>query len=559
MYYRPREKKRHPAITAALLLLLTAMSLVLVILLAMYAGYFQVEVPSLTERFGPMPTPTRPAVLYVGDGDTLAAAGKLPEAIAAYDEAISLDPTDDVPYTRQSRLLIFAGDTAKALDRAEQAVLLNSTSAENLANYCRALDWEARYTAALDACSCATELAPNYADGYAYLSEVLADRGEWFNARDTAQQALDIDFQSFAAHFNMGYVNEIQGRYAQAVQSYENAIKLAPNLATAYIAAGRSYYWLGNLNRAIELYRQAIRLSPTNPEAYDRLGWAYHTNGEYSRAIDALEQGLAVDPTYDKAWGHLGLVYYTRQNFEKTIEILPKAISLTEGQFLRRAREVEIRAEIQTLTGPDTIPVIRGRFRSAGGVGSVQYVAELTPLTYKESTLNFDAEEVSCAASIVESIRNPSALPLAPETLAYTQTFSQATGTATLNLNSGNLVLDVHNVPRPQTTPYELKISYWPDRQDSVGYVQPDGTGQIQVNIQFEEKLDAPIEYYYTLGLAYAYMDPPLCEQAVPWLLQSLERDSSGYNPAWYGLRICPSAQSPPTPVPTWTPVPDAQ
>jgi hypothetical protein len=234
---------------------------------------------------------------------------------------------------------------------------------------------------------------------------------------------------------------------------------------------------------------------------------------------------------------------------------------LAEGQFLRRAREVEIYAEVLTLTGPDTIPVLRGRFRTPPNSADILYTAELEPVPYKESTLisSGDSGETTCADAIVESIRNPSTLPVSAETLAYTETFSRTAGTATLNLSTGNLVLDVRNMPRPETTPYELKMRFWPNRTDSIGYVQPDGYGQIQINIQFEEKLDAPIEYYYTLGLAYSYMDPPMCEQAVPWLLNSLERDSSGGNPAWYGLRICPSAQSPPTPVPTWTPVPDAQ
>jgi hypothetical protein len=82
-------------------------------------------------------------------------------------------------------------------------------------------------------------------------------------------------------------------------------------------------------------------------------------------------------------------------------------------------------------------------------------------------------------------------------------------------------------------------------------------SGWLQVNIRFEEKLSAPIEYYYTLGLAYAYLDTPVCDKAVPYLLTALELDSGGYNPAWHGLRICPSPNSPPTPIPTFTPSPE--
>jgi tetratricopeptide (TPR) repeat protein len=557
MYYRPHEKKRNIFLSLALWSLTVIMTAVLILLLAIYAGYFQVEVPTLAEQFGPTPTPTRPAVLYVADGDTYFAEGKLPQAIDAYEQAIALDPTNDIPYIRQSRLLVYRGDTAKAVDRAAQAVLLNPESPENLAYYCRALDWEAEYSAAFEACSCAIELAPEYAEGYAFLAEVYADRGEWFNARATAEEAIAVNFQSMDAHFNMGYVFEVQGRYGEAVEFYENAIKLAPTLAPLYVAAGRSHYWLGDSEKAIEYFRKAIRLDPTSPGAYDRLGWTYHTEGDYSRAIDALEQGIGVDPSFEKAWGHLGLVYYTRQNFEEAIEILPQAIELAENSFLGRARDIEIHAEIETLTGPDTIPVLRGRFQADSD--GTHYHATLTPVVYEARAAIGDGEERSCAEGIVASIKNPSVLPVSDETVAMTETFSQTSGSAEINLATGNMLLNLENVPRPEVSPYNLNVRFWPDRLDNIGYVQPDGNGQVQVNIQFEEKLEAPIEYYYTLGLAYAYLDPPVCDQAVPWLLASLDIDSSGWNPAWYGLRICPSTQSPPTPIPTFTPIPDEQ
>jgi tetratricopeptide (TPR) repeat protein len=558
MYYRPREKRRHLFVTVIFFILLVVMTAVLVVFLGIYVGYFKVEVPTLAQHFEPTPTPTRPAILYVGDGDLLFAEGKLPEAVAAYERAIQIDPDNDVPYIRQSRLLIYTHNSARAVDRAAQAVLLNPTNPENLAYYCRALDWEAQYDAAAEVCNCAIELDPNYAEGYAFLAEVYADQGQWFLAKSTAQQAIDINFQSMDAHHNMGYALEVQGRYAEAVKFYENAITLAPKLAPLYVDAGRSYYWLSDIEKATDRFKKAIRLNPTDPEAYERLGWTYYTNGEYSRAIDALEQSVGVDPTYERGWGRLALVYYARQNFETAIELLPKAIELAEDRFLQRARQVEIYAEIQTTLGPEAIPVLRGQFAVPDKLKDAVYVAELKPVIYEPRAPLLDSEEeLSCVTSIVQAIKNQSSAPALSDSLEFTQVFSQATGTATLELATGNLFIDLNHVPQPTKTPYELKVRFWPNRVDSVGYIQPDASQRLQVNIQFEEKLPAPIEYYYTLGLAYAYLDPPVCDKAVPYLLTALEQDSGGYNPAWYGLRICPSPNSPPTPIPTFTPPPE--
>jgi tetratricopeptide (TPR) repeat protein len=554
MEFRPREKKRNIFLTLAILILLVIFIFVLVFMLSILVGYVDVEVPSVAEQFGPTPTPTRPAVLYIADGDTYFAEGKLKEAIDSYEQAIQLDPGNDIPYIRQSRLLVYTRDTAKAVERAEQAVLRNPNSAENMAYYCRTLDWEARYDEAYDACECAIELDPDYAEGYAFLSEVYADQAQWVLARSTAEQALEVNFQSMDAQHNMGYALEVQGRYGEALEFYENAITVAPNLGPLYVDAGRSYYWEGDFEKAIDRYKQAIKLNPTDPEAYDRLGWTYYTNGDYTRALDALEQSAGVDPSYYRAWGHMGMLYYTRQNFEAAVELLPKAIELAESGFLRRARWIELATEIETLTGPESVPILHGHF-SQPESGGINYVAQLQPVNYG-SSLNLDTGN-ACAAAIVQSIQNKTVLLGPTESITLTNTFSRAAGTATLDLSNGNLTLDLENIPQPEKIPYEVSMSFWPNRTDSVGYVQPDGAQNVRATIQFNERLTAPIEYYYSLGLAYAYLDPPVCDQAVLWLLKSLEIDRSAYNPAWAGLRICPSPDSPPTPIPTYTPLPE--
>jgi tetratricopeptide (TPR) repeat protein len=561
MYYRPREKKRSPFLTLVLTVLLVAMTAVLVWLVGVYIGYFEFQAPDLTTPFQPTPTATRSAILYVADGDTDFAQGKLNEAIEAYEQAIKRDPKLDVPYIRQSRLLVYTHDTVKAVERAAQAVTLNPDSPENLAYYCRALDWEAQYSAADDVCSCAMELDPNYAESYAFLSEVYSDQGDWRSAQALAKQALEKNFQSMDAHHNMGYAYEVQGRYAQAAEFYENAIVLAPNLAPLYIDAGLIHASLGDYDTAADRFKKAIKLMPLNPEPYSLLGRNYFLNGEYARAIDALEQSVGVDPNFvstrrgESAWGHLGLVYYTRQNFEKAIEILPRAIELGEREYLRRVRQVEIYVESQTLTGPTSIPVLRGHFVRPDDPQDLSYVAIMEPIVYT-STVNLDPDQ-SCGALIAGSIKSEAALLGPTQSLTFTQAFSQTGGTARLDLATGNLTLDLDHLPQPDIAPYEIRITSWPNQIDSMGYLQPDANQKAQVAVKFERELSAPVEYYYLLGLAYAYLDPPRCEQAVPWLLKSLKIDSSGWSPAWAGLRICPSPDSPPTPIPTFTPLPE--
>ena len=587
MYYRPQEKRRSPLLTFILSTLMLAMMAVLAFLIGIYVGYFNVHVTTLAERYAPTPTPTRSALLYIADGDTYFVEGKLDNAIEAYNEAIRIDPTNDVPFIRQSRILVYTRDTAAALAQAEQAMRLNPTSPENLAYYCRALDWEAQYSAAYDACSCASELDPSYAEAYAFLSEVFADQGDWFSARETAQQAIDANFQSMDAHHNMGYAWEVQGRYKDAIEYYEDAIKLAPKLAPNYIAAGRVYYWLGDYETAEERFKKAIKLSPFDPVAYYHLGRTYYTEGDFISAIDALEQSVGVDPSYvsinpggTSAWGYLGMTYYRRQNYEGAVEFLPKAIDLAENKFLDRLRGVEILTEVQTLTGPQYVPILRGRFTDLNQPNGTTISTQLQPVSYQSSFEETSAldeepdlsavdqpnpaediepvdEQPACVDAILRSIQNQVIVPGLQNTelLTLTTSFSGTVGTATLDFSDNSMTLVLDNVPQPKTAPYEVKVNLWPDRTESVGYVQPDGNRKISTRVQFDEKLIAPIDYYYTLGLSYANMN--MCNEARPWLLAALERDSSAYNPAWYGTRLCSIVDTPPTPLPTFTPAPE--
>lgn len=546
MYIRQEKKKKTSVVRVFILTVL--------ILLGLW--FIRVQ-PDWARPFVPSPTPTLPAQYYITEGDIQFADGNLHGAINSYEQAILMEPENDVPYIRQSKMLVFTGDTAKALLRAEQAVLLNADSAENLAEYCEALDWEGDYSKAFDACECAIELDPNNALGYAYLSEVYADQADWVPARTTAQKALEIDFQSPEAHRNMGYALEVQGRYREAVEFYENAIKLRPKLAPYYMAAGRNYYWLGQFDDAADRFGEAIKLMPTSPAGYDQLGWTFHANGQDTRAIDALEQAISVDATYARAWGRLGAIYYLRQNYEEALKILPTAITLAENEYLRKARRIEILTQVETPSGMESVPVIRGRFDHGVNDAADTLTAQLLPVQWSQETPPLETAG-TCGALIARNISEQKTLTSPTEDISFSLPFSGTTGTATLNLASGDLTIEMENLPRPEGVPYSVQMVFQPEKVEGVGYIQPKINGQAKETFSITEKTTAPVEYYYELGLSYAYLRPPQCDQAVPWLLKALDKDPAYYNPAWAGLKICPSDQSPPTPLPTFTPTPTA-
>ncbi|MEM3647331.1 MAG: tetratricopeptide repeat protein, partial [Thermofilum sp.] len=60
---------------------------------------------------------------------------------------------------------------------------------------------------------------------------------------------------------------EREGRYAEAIQKFEEVIALNPTAQNSAIRKGRCWERLGNRAKALESYRQAIEMDPLTYDA----------------------------------------------------------------------------------------------------------------------------------------------------------------------------------------------------------------------------------------------------------------------------------------------------
>ena len=64
--------------------------------------------------------------------------------------------------------------------------------------------------------------------------------------------------------------------YNEAINLFNEALQLNPNLADAYNTRGWTYFCLKQYERAIQDFNKAIELNPNFFEAYANRGYAYH-------------------------------------------------------------------------------------------------------------------------------------------------------------------------------------------------------------------------------------------------------------------------------------------
>jgi tetratricopeptide (TPR) repeat protein len=107
--------------------------------------------------------------------------------------------------------------------------------------------------------------------------------------------------------FNSAYNKGESGDYQGAIADYNQAIKIKPDYADAYINRGNAKYNLGDKQGAIADYNQAIKIKPDYAYAYNNRGIAKKNLGDKQGAIADYNQAINIKPDYADAYYNRGI------------------------------------------------------------------------------------------------------------------------------------------------------------------------------------------------------------------------------------------------------------
>jgi Tfp pilus assembly protein PilF len=138
------------------------------------------------------------------------------------------------------------------------------------------------------------------------VASSLLKAGELQRAEKMLRQIIQEDCRSGEAWFFLGVICQRLKRQAEAVDHYEQSLRLLPDLAEAHNNLGVVLQDMGKIPEAEERFREAIRQMPDYPEAYNNLGNALQDQGQYAEAVEAYRQALKFRPVYLNALKHMG-------------------------------------------------------------------------------------------------------------------------------------------------------------------------------------------------------------------------------------------------------------
>lgn len=136
-----------------------------------------------------------------------------------------------------------------------------------------------------------------------------------------------------------------EGRYSDAIEYYNRAIKMGSRPSTAWSSKGVAFKRMKEYDEALRCEDIAIQLSSKNEFAWCNKGDVYFKMGNYKEALACYDKALGIRPRYAIAWNNKGAALARLNKFEeakkchdKAIKLRPKYVAawLNRGEVLVR-------------------------------------------------------------------------------------------------------------------------------------------------------------------------------------------------------------------------------
>jgi TolB-like protein/lipoprotein NlpI len=147
--------------------------------------------------------------------------------------------------------------------------------------------------------------------GAAQAATPAAAREGFDKAQADARRAVALAPDLAQAHLALATVLELGTLdFTQASESYERALALAPGNAQVLRISGLFATYMGHIDAGLAAARRAVVLDPLARDSHSLLGRALYAGRRYEEAVVVLSEGISLDPGDKAFYTYRGLAYY---------------------------------------------------------------------------------------------------------------------------------------------------------------------------------------------------------------------------------------------------------
>jgi tetratricopeptide (TPR) repeat protein len=172
----------------------------------------------------------------------------------------------------------------------------------------------------------------------------LLSQGKYAEAVQKYEQALAISPGEEDLHYNLAIALAKLGKTEEAKKQYEEALQIYPDYGDAHNNLGNLLMNADKLEEASEHFREAVRIMPENASFQNNLGTALARQRKVAEAIDSFTEAIKLKPSFVEARVNLGNAYLASGRVEEAIAQLNEALRLHPDfppavQTMRRAQK----------------------------------------------------------------------------------------------------------------------------------------------------------------------------------------------------------------------------
>ncbi len=343
------------------------------------------------------------AIRLCESGIVLFGDGALEEALAAFDEALQLDPSNAEAHNGRGAILLSQGEFEPAMAEFNESIRLNPKLCKAYSNRGAAFNRIRKLDRALEDFNEAVRLDPHFHMAFEGRGRCLFDMQRYEEAIEDYSRCIELGAsgaRAFAmkglAHQNLGQLDDALADfdqsiqldansslvfncrgsahhraqdYASAIKDYDESIRLNPEYGNAYLNRGLAFHEIEEFDQAIADFDKSIGLKSDGavPFYYRAITW--HEQGELQKAIDDLTEAIRIDPTYRQAckrraqiWDELGEPQKAEQDLDRADELEADMSSQGNTMPNRKKAIFQILEQHFSSTPLDDITILERRF-----------------------------------------------------------------------------------------------------------------------------------------------------------------------------------------------------
>ncbi len=246
---------------------------------------------------------------------------------------IEADPDDADLYFERGQLLYNIQSYDESIDDLQKAI---SLSPGNPLYYHLLSDVYMDYyksAESLGIMEAATEKFPDRIPTLLKLSETYLILKQYDKSLDIVNRILAIDNQNAEAFFMMGMNFRSNDEEEKAINAFQTAIELNPEIIDAWLILGQLFEKKDN-PIALKYYEGASNVDPDNPLILHSQAFYLQNNDRIDEAIQLYRDIIMIDKQYVDAYLNAGILYLRQDSIQKALDVFNLMASVEPQNYL---------------------------------------------------------------------------------------------------------------------------------------------------------------------------------------------------------------------------------